>query len=255
MAPKRILIVDNDAVRGLSTRSTLQLLGYEIVLAANGLTALETAVNTPPDLVFCDADMPGMDGFTFVRHLRESSDLGAVPAFMMFENETPEGRLKALQAGADHCFTRPVAWNEVEARIQRIFDAHTRVLERAVAVKPLPPVRRRSTTGFGGKLAQLSLPSVLSMLEMERRNGELRVVDDQSLPVGHIVFRNGHVVAADCGVADLVADAEAVFRLLDATDGRFEFREMDGTTGARVSLRVQELLLEHARRSDEREKA
>jgi CheY-like chemotaxis protein len=255
MAPKRILVIDDDTVRGLGVQSTIGAFGYDVEVVQSGLAALEVAAATPPDLVLCDADMPEMDGCQFVRLLRESPELGAVPAFMIFDDDTAETRMEAFQAGADHCLSRPVKWDELRVRISRIFDSHTRVLARAVAVAPAPPIRRRSTTGFGGKLRQLGLPSVLSLLEMERRDGELRVVDNDNVQLGQIVFRNGHVVGAETGDADGPQDADAVFSLLDTSDGRFEFREGDAPPDARVSLRVQELLLEHARRTDESSKS
>ncbi len=256
MAPKRILVIDDDKVQGLGVQSTLDAFGYEVEVVQSGLVALEVAAANPPDLVLCDAEMPEMDGCQFVRLLRESPELGAVPAFMIFDSDTAEMRMEAFQAGADHCLCRPVKWDELRVRISRMFDSHTRVLARAVAIAPAPPIRRRSTTGFGGKLRQLGLPSVLSLLEMERRNGELRVVDNDNVKLGHIVFRNGHVVEAEMGAGENeTRDADAVFSLLDTSDGRFEFRESDAPDEARISLRVQELLLEHARRTDERTKS
>jgi CheY-like chemotaxis protein len=255
MASQRILVVGTDKVWALGVQSTLGAFGYEIDVANSGLAALEAAAEQRPDLVICDAAMDGMDGCTLIRHLRESPELGAVPAFIVFDSDTAELRMEAFQAGADHCISRPVKWDELRVRISRIFDAHTRVLARASSPAFGPPIRRRSTMGFGGKIAKMGLPSVLTLLEMEQRSGELLLMDDARELRGRIRFRKGHVIGSETAGDDASLDAEAVFELLNATDGRFEFREGAETGEARVSLRVQELLLEHARRSDEAGKA
>src|SRR5690606_12199961 len=74
----RILIVDDNVDGADAFGRLLALLGHEIVTAYDGQSALERAAETPPDIVFIDLGMPGMDGFEVCRRLREQS-LGQQP--------------------------------------------------------------------------------------------------------------------------------------------------------------------------------
>jgi len=83
MASPRVLIVDDEShiVRVLSLILTRQ--GYEVQVADNGLTAWDLAVQTPPDLVIADQQMPGLTGIELATRLKAQTQTENVPVMIV----------------------------------------------------------------------------------------------------------------------------------------------------------------------------
>jgi hypothetical protein len=103
-------------------------------------------------------------------------------------------------------------------------------------------------TALTGALAHFGLPTVLTVLDMERRTGVLLVRGPQR--TGRISLREGQVVHAEIR-GEALNSAEAVFDLLGWVDGGFIFRVGEVHASDEVSLPTAMLLLEAARRVDE----
>jgi two-component system OmpR family response regulator len=99
-----------------------------------------------------------------------------------------------------------------------------------------------------GALAHFGLPTVLTLLDMERRTGVLELHGQDR--TGLISLREGQVVRAEVRGAPC-RGAEAVFELLGWVEGAFAFRVGEVTDGNEVSVPTAMLLLEAARRADE----
>ena len=74
-----ILIADDDERLLFALTVRLEALGFEIVRATNGSTALELASQRPPELLILDVNMPGCDGFSLVEKMDEVSGLAGIP--------------------------------------------------------------------------------------------------------------------------------------------------------------------------------
>ena len=97
----RILVVDDDvAVREL-LKQTLQMRGYAVDLASDGVQAWTTIRRSPPDIILLDLLMPNRDGLSVLRDLRQLTD--PPPVIFMTGNASPQIRDEALSLGA-HCF-------------------------------------------------------------------------------------------------------------------------------------------------------
>jgi DNA-binding response OmpR family regulator len=70
-----------------------------------------------PDVIIADIDMPEMDGFQFIDHVRSSGFLGNVPLIMLSGKDTSEIRIRCLEAGADDYMVKPFNPRELSARI------------------------------------------------------------------------------------------------------------------------------------------
>lgn len=112
----KILVVDDElAIRDALGRK-LNREGFETVLCANGLEGLRTFRAERPDLVVLDIVMPGMDGLTLCRHIREAGD---VPVILLSAQAiTEEDVIEGLTAGADEYLIKPIRLNEFVARVQ-----------------------------------------------------------------------------------------------------------------------------------------
>jgi two-component system KDP operon response regulator KdpE len=98
-------------------RMNLELEGYQVAEASNGLEALEKVRDELPDLVLLDVMMPEMDGFETLRRLREIS---TVPVIMLTVKSDEEDRIRGLELGADDYVTKPFSPRELASRIRAV---------------------------------------------------------------------------------------------------------------------------------------
>jgi two-component system chemotaxis sensor kinase CheA len=99
--PPRVLIVDDQfTVRELQ-RSILEAAGYSVDTAKDGREALDRLRRGGVDLVLTDLDMPAMDGFELVGHVRADADLEALPVVIVTSRGNEEDRRRGAEVGAD----------------------------------------------------------------------------------------------------------------------------------------------------------
>ncbi len=112
-----ILVIDDDADLAKIVQINLEREGYETVIAFSGVEGLQKAYNSQPDLVILDIMMPGMDGWTTCRRLREISD---VPIIMLTARGMESDIVKGLKLGADDYIVKPFGAKELLARIHAL---------------------------------------------------------------------------------------------------------------------------------------
>ena len=114
---KRILIVDDEARMRRFVRMNLDLEGYDVFEAENGITALQRVRDDMPDLVLLDVMMPDLDGFETLARIREMS---SVPVIMLTVKSDEDDRIKGLDLGADDYITKPFSPRELVSRIRAV---------------------------------------------------------------------------------------------------------------------------------------
>jgi two-component system, OmpR family, response regulator ResD len=114
---RRILIVDDEPPVREVVGQYLQLEGYMVMQAADGLEALRLAEACPPDLVILDLMLPGIDGLDICRRLRAKS---AVPILMLTARTEDADKIAGFEAGTDDYITKPFRAREVVMRVQAI---------------------------------------------------------------------------------------------------------------------------------------
>ena len=112
-----ILLVDDEERILNFLKTKLKLLAYEVILASNGIEALEQIRGQEPDLVVLDVMMPKKDGFETLKELRTFS---AVPVIMLSARGDDADRIKGLGLGADDYIAKPFNPDELVARIEAI---------------------------------------------------------------------------------------------------------------------------------------
>jgi CheY-like chemotaxis protein len=84
VAPKRILVIDDEANVRIVVQTCLEILGeWEVLLAASGQEGLLLTQTKKPDAILLDVMMPGMDGVAFVRELQANPELRAIPVVFL----------------------------------------------------------------------------------------------------------------------------------------------------------------------------
>jgi len=101
-----ILVVDDDDGIRLVMKAILEQDGFTIVEAGDGESALEIALADPPDLIFLDLMMPGIDGIEVLKRLRADERTAKVD-IVVVSARGAEGRPDAMAAGADDYFEKP----------------------------------------------------------------------------------------------------------------------------------------------------
>jgi two-component system KDP operon response regulator KdpE len=112
-----ILIIDDDADLAKIVQINLKREGYDTVVAYSGVEGLQKAYSSQPDLVILDIMMPGMDGWTTCRRLREIS---AVPIVMLTARGMEADIVRGLELGADDYIVKPFGSKELLARIHAL---------------------------------------------------------------------------------------------------------------------------------------
>lgn len=107
---KRILIVDDAATVRMFHRSILEQSGFVVEEAINGVEALEKTLVNPFDLYLVDVNMPKLDGYGFLRQLRELP-VPQVPAIMISTEAEANDVQRALNAGANAYLIKPTKPN------------------------------------------------------------------------------------------------------------------------------------------------
>jgi two-component system KDP operon response regulator KdpE len=113
--PPRILVVDDEPQIARVLRTGLKSHGYDVRVAADGVSALETFNDWRPDLVVTDLAMPNLDGLELCRRLRAISALPIIVLSVRGEEKT---KVEALDAGADDYVTKPFGMDELLARVR-----------------------------------------------------------------------------------------------------------------------------------------
>jgi CheY-like chemotaxis protein len=97
--PPRILVVDDIPENRRLLEAVLAPRGYDVVTASDGLAALEVVESEQPDLILLDVMMPGLDGYSVCRRLRENEDTAVLPVIMVTSSLSEE-KTRAIEAGA-----------------------------------------------------------------------------------------------------------------------------------------------------------
>jgi len=111
----RVLIVEDDAAIGEVLQRSLQLEGYEVALAPDGVAALERAYDFEPDAVILDLGLPRLDGLDVAKRIRKDYD---VPILILTARDGVESRVAGLDAGADDYLVKPFDRQELLARVR-----------------------------------------------------------------------------------------------------------------------------------------
>jgi chemosensory pili system protein ChpA (sensor histidine kinase/response regulator) len=102
-----VMVVDDSLTVRKVTQRLLEREGYQVVLAKDGVDALEQLPQAAPDLMLVDIEMPRMDGFDLTRHVRGNEATQAIPIIMVTSRTADKHRNYALGLGVNAYFGKP----------------------------------------------------------------------------------------------------------------------------------------------------
>jgi DNA-binding response OmpR family regulator len=123
----RLLVVEDNRALAFGLRNNLEIEGYDVLVATDGLAGLELATRERPDLVILDLMLPQLDGFQVLRMLRARN--ARMPILILTARGREEEKVRGLKLGADDYVTKPFGVLELLARVEAL-------LRRSVSPRP-----------------------------------------------------------------------------------------------------------------------
>ncbi len=122
--PVRVLLVEDTEDNRMMMRRLLELSGYEVSEAINGVEAVRAAENETPSVILMDLSLPVVDGLSATRRIRQLPDLARVPIIAVSAHDTADFHAEALAAGCDAYITKPIDYSELEDLITGLTAQH-----------------------------------------------------------------------------------------------------------------------------------
>lgn len=181
MTALRVLVIEDNRDLAANLVDFLAAKGHAVDAAGDGITGMHLAVANDYDAIVLDLVLPGMNGITLCRKLREEAGR-QTPVLMLTARDSLDDKIVGLEAGADDYVVKPFALREVEARLKALvrraqggsrqqqlqvgdlgFDTGTYRVVRGSRSIDLPPIPLRIL-----ELLMRAAPRVLSRQEIER---------------------------------------------------------------------------------------
>lgn len=233
----KVAVIDDNKIQRDLAAQLFRDRGHEVFEAGDGLEGLALCLKHEPDVILSDVQMPKTDGWQLLRMLRARKRFARTPVLFLTTLNAEKDRLHGYRLGVDDYVEKPFSEADLMARVERC------IRRSMVSMRPMAAV-----DALRGNLEHVGLPALLSFLELEQKSGTLRL---EQLGC-YVVLKTGRPVRACMKELDSRdAGVEALYALLDLTQGAFEFvpGDIDETDSVKSSLGM--VLIEHARRSDE----
>lgn len=179
--PLTILVADDDLGTRLSISDYLEMSGYSVLTAADGLEALAMVEAYHPHLMVTDIVMPRMNGYELVRRVRQHPALRLLPVIFLTARNKTEERIQGYQSGADLYLPKPFELKELGAAIRNLLERSQMIqseyrlsYEEALRSFLQPPAVDAKTTALARPLTQRE-QQVLERLTHGLSNAEIGI--------------------------------------------------------------------------------
>ncbi|MEN9204633.1 MAG: response regulator transcription factor [Thermostichales cyanobacterium BF4_bins_65] len=127
----RVLVVDDDPCILDLVRINLELAGYEVIKANDGVKGQAMAVQVVPDLIVLDLMLPQVDGLTVCQRLRRDERTADIPILMLTALGQTQDKVEGFNAGADDYLTKPFEVQELLVRVRALLRRSDRIPQTA----------------------------------------------------------------------------------------------------------------------------
>lgn len=114
---KRILVIEDEIHIRDNIQDILELSGFEVLTAENGIVGLQLAKNKLPDLILCDIMMPKLDGYEVLKALRQEIETALIPVIFLTAKAERTDVRQGMELGADDYLTKPFSASELRRAI------------------------------------------------------------------------------------------------------------------------------------------
>jgi DNA-binding response OmpR family regulator/Tfp pilus assembly protein PilZ len=232
----RVVVAEPSAPLRERISAALEQAGFAVDGHGDGAEAYASCVRQPPDVVVVAAHIAGMDGWAMLKTMAAHPRLFDVPVVFTSDDPSDMTRLQAYRLGVRDYISKPFIEEELVIRLTRLVTSVPRTSSGAAMLR--------------GSLAEISLATLLSLLEFERKSGILLVLHEGE--AGRLFVAQGRVVKVEAGEAG--TSRERLMKVLDWSTGVFEFTSCEVIGADEIGLSTSALLLEHARIRDEEQR-
>ena len=117
--PKVLLVEDNEMNRDMLSRRLIRR-GFEVLIAVDGEQGVRMSKSELPDLILMDMSLPVLDGWGAARQIKAESRTQAIPLIALTAHAMAGDRDKALEAGCDDYDTKPIEFQRLLDKIDRL---------------------------------------------------------------------------------------------------------------------------------------
>ncbi len=132
----KILVIDDDKAINELIKVNLQLSGYNVIQAYDGISGFALAKQELPSLVVLDVMMPNVDGYTVAQRIRQNENIKNVPILMLTALSDIQDKSKGFNIGVDDYLVKPFEMEELKMRVKALLK-RTRQLPESMATKEL----------------------------------------------------------------------------------------------------------------------
>ncbi len=242
-----VLVIEDDGWVSSLLSTAIREAGYDVIVCSGAQEGLDRACSDQPDCIICDVDLPDHDGYWVARNVRTHASRVSVTPFLFLSGlDDEKSRLEGFHVGADVYMTKPFRVDEVVAQIGALVQMAARLRVRRdsmISVAPDP-----EGNAIEGDLGQMSIATVLTVLEMERRTGVFEVVSKKRR--AQLDMARGGVIDGMVGGTKVTA-LTALRTMLKWTVGRFSFRPTAQREAPQSNKSLGAFLIEALRLEDE----
>jgi signal transduction histidine kinase len=166
---RRILYVEDDVPSRMLVSQVLQVTGYEVVEAEDGITGIRLAQETRPDLILMDINMPGLDGYEAATKIKSLPGLSNTPIIAVTANVMEGDRERALTAGCDGYLPKPIDVDALPDQILAFLGGRRERVDEAAERSYLREYSERLVDKLEEKIAALTAAN-----EQLRRSDEMK---------------------------------------------------------------------------------
>ncbi len=119
-ASKKIMIVDDEPNIVLALKFLMEEEGFDVQCYYDGDTAMENVIKVVPDLIILDVMMPGKDGFSVAKYIRNQPSLDNTSIIFLTAKGTSQDKMEGYGSGAESYIVKPFDNDEIVARVHEV---------------------------------------------------------------------------------------------------------------------------------------
>ena len=245
-----VLVIENDEWISRLLAAGIRDCHYEVAVCTTAEEGLTIAAEREPDCIICSVNLPDSDGFSVAQRVRtQPSRVSVTPFLFLSELDDQASRLQGFHVGADVYMTKPFRVGDVVAQVRALVQMAARLREHLSTMISSPP---EHAAAISGDLSQLSIATVLTLLEMERRSGTFEVVSKKRR--AQLELASGFVLGGTVGGTKVSALA-GLRTMLGWNVGRFFFEPSAPKSPPAEEKSLSAFLMEAMRLEDEAARA
>lgn len=133
----KILVIDDDEAVNELVKINLELAGYNVISARNGISGFAAAKQEQPDLIILDVMMPDVDGYTVAKRIRENPAIKDTPIIMLTALGMLDNKVKGFDIGVDDYLVKPFEIEELKVRVRALLKRTDKIPESAATKEVL----------------------------------------------------------------------------------------------------------------------